>query len=97
MATSGKFTTLFNADFFSNKYTTFRMKINSVANGQKLTKFIQISKASRAWNNGEMSTTWSNVSIPLAGWSGFAAAVATVTMQLAEPVAKGITIIPFPL
>ena len=90
MATQSKFTSLFSTDFYETKYATFGIKITNVQNGDKHSKFVNISKASRVWSSGERKTTWSNVCIPLVGWSAFMVAVATVDKQLPEQPTKGI-------
>ncbi len=89
MATQSKFTSLFSTEFFSTKYNTFGIKFNAVQNGEHVSKFANISKASRSWINGEMKTTWSNVCIPQVGWQAFMAAVATVDKLISEPIVKG--------
>ncbi len=84
-----KFNCLFSTDFYDTKYTTFSLKINTVQNGDKLSKFVSISKANRMWANGAMKTTWNNVGIPEAGWSAFLAAVATIDKMIPEQFGKG--------
>ena len=89
MSNKSKFTSLFSTDFYSTKYNTFGIKYNAVQNGEHVSKFANISKASRSWSNGEMKTTWNKVCIPQVGWHAFMAAVATVDKLISEPAVNG--------